>query len=364
MEIIDDIMMYHKTQIPPANIKTIVNYLNDYGSSNQILFQYCTNIICDWSAENDARTLLETKYLEFVDSYVFSNEFCIFNLRVILTTLFNIFEDTHHPIVNLHKLISRIKYCDTRVYTEWFALLVSYSVFHFDIEILQYACLSLKQNKFPNRCISIIFNQCKLDEINTIKILETNDMFGEIIYNYNVTYSFTNIKIIESTIKNKIPLNFNLFFIENLYSTKYIYTFLALLLEYQYSFYRNCEYIDFYANLIFTRKTNYMTFNSQLMFLKTLLQTNNDCSLYGKSTFTYINRILKYKIPDELVCTCLRLVRKIYNYDSTIISKRLLKKYIVHPKSNNYFCTTLQEKAYRTCIINNIKVDNCFKCFK
>ncbi len=362
MEIIDDIIVYHDTKIPPANIKTIVNYLNDYGSSNQILFKYCTNIICDWSAENDTHILLETKYLDFIDSHVFSNEFFIFNLKTILTTLFNIFEDTHCLIINLHKLISRIKYCDMRVYTEWFALLYTYSQHHFNIEIFQYACTSLKQNKFPNRCISIILNQCKLDEKNTIKVLNGNDMFQELIYNYNMTCNFNNIKIIEYAIKNKIQLKFNLFFIEILYATKYLYTFLTLLLEHQYSFYRNCDYINFYANLIFTRKTNY-TINSQLTFLKTLLQTNEDYSIYAKPTFTYINRILKYKLPDELVYMSLRLVRKIYNYDSTIISKRLLKKYILHPQSGKYFCTSLKEKTYRMCLLNNIKVDKCFKCF-
>jgi hypothetical protein len=362
MEIIDDIFMYHKTQIPPANIKTIVKYLNDYGNSNQIVFGYCTDIICDWSFENDTHVLLETNYLKFIDEIVFSNEFYIFNIKTVLTTLFNIFEDTHHVIDNVEKLITRIQYCDIKVIQEWFALLSIYSQYYFNAEILQYVCTSFKQRTFVNQCTSIILHQCKLDSKNALKILDTNDMFREIIHNYIQTCNFNNIRIIEFAIKNKTPLTFNLFFIELLYSTKYLYTFLTLLLTHQYSFYRNCEYIDFYTTQIFTRKT-YSTFTSQLTFLKALLQTNDDYSLYGKSTFVYVNKILKYKLPDDVICSSLQLVRKIYNYDSAIISKRLLKKYVLHPQGGKYFCTSLKEKTYRMCLINDIKVDNCFKCF-
>lgn len=364
MEIIDDIMVYHMTRNPPSNIKPIVNYLFNYGNTNQIIFKYCIDIICDWSAQNDTHVLLETNYLKFIDNLILSDDNFIFNLKSVITTLYNIFEDTRYQsLINFGKLIPRIKYCNSKVHYEWFELINIYSFNYFNIDILLYVCTLLKQNLFENKCINIILNQCKLDEINTTKILDTNDMFNSMILKYNSSYDNNIIKIIEFAIKNKIQLKFNLMFIENLYFEKSFYTFLLSLLKYQYSFYRNCDYIDYYTTLIFTRKTNYTLVNSQLLFLSTLLQTNHDLSLYGKFTFLYINKIFKYKLHDELVYTCLRLVRKIYDYDSTIISKRLLKKYILHPQSDKYFCTSLQEKTYRTCIINNIKVDNCFKCF-
>jgi hypothetical protein len=90
MEIIDDIMVYHITRIPPANIKTIVKYLIDYGDTNQVIFKYCIDIICDWSSENDTHVLLETNYLEFIDNVVVLNDYFIFNLKSIITTLYNL----------------------------------------------------------------------------------------------------------------------------------------------------------------------------------------------------------------------------------------------------------------------------------
>lgn len=364
MEIIEDIMVYYKTKIPPANIKTIVKYLHDYGNTNQIIFKYCTDIIRDWSYKNDTRVLLETDYLKFIENVVVSTEFFIFNLTPVLMTLYNIFQDTRHQsLINFGKLIPRIKYCNNTVYCEWLLLLKNYSAYYFDIHILKYACTLLKQRQSLSECLHIILNQCKLDDMNATKILDTNDIFNEIIFQYNTSYYKECIKIIEFGIKNKIQLKFNLMFIENLHVEKYFYTFLSLLLKHQYSFYRNCDYIDFYTTSIFTSKTNYTLRDSQIMFLNTLLQTNHDLSRYGKSTFLYLNKILKYKLHDQIIYTSLRLVRKIYDYDSTIISKRLLKKYILHPQSDKYFCTSLQEKTYRTCLLNNIKVDNCFKCF-
>ncbi len=383
MNILEDLNTYYQPKIPPIHIQPIIKYLKEYGNDNQLIFHYCISIICDWTYHNNAIYLYhDTDYIEIIRNLVFDNPFHIFDLDIIFKTLFNILEDTPVSILHLEKCTNRLKYCDERSKNEWFILIDVYSAFFYNDTLSHHVCnifINSPNNWIKKKCVNIIYNFCKFDNI---KILHKYNLYDDLMNCYNMYHNewlYTHpgqnkslllltcnniITILEYAVKNQIYITFNQHFLEHLYTSRKIYDFLKILLEYQYEKYFNHYYIRRYTEIILERHSMSSEY-SHLTFLSTLLKTDFEYNLYAKSICRYIS-YLHHQIINKQphnIKYLLVLARTLYDYNPKLLTKPQLKKYIFSPNSDKYFCQSLKELAYLHCRLNNIKVFKQFNAF-
>lgn len=366
--IIEDFHLYNNSKTFPENIIPIITYMYKY-HTQQLTLLKCLNIITDWSYDNDTSTIVNNDELNHVFQYIIDDSHFIVGLRVMLIIFNNILHDNRILFVkNFDNLITRINYCNPNTQTEWVHLLLIYSQYYFSENVLQCMCEYITNYKYicPQLYCRIIYNHFKLEPLKTVKMLQKNNVITRLYLNYVNTSSNNDMKYITQMysefIKNNLPCTIPEAFYSQLYSKQKLYKFLSKMLYYNFDYFKYEQVIRIYTDKLLVKSkpiSYYEIVFLTLIHEKFKLIYNYRIGIHLSKIFKYIN--YNY-CDDNTMLTYFTLLRNIYNSDKTLYTKYFIKKVLTHSNSN-HFCENLKELAYRTCLINKVRVDKFFNPF-
>lgn len=364
--IIEDFHLYNNSRTFPENILPIITYMYKY-HTQQLTLLKCLNIIADWSFDNNTSILVNNDELNHVFQHIVDDSHFILGLRTMLVILNNILCDNHLLFVeNVDNLIHRINYCEENTQTEWMHFLLVYSKYYFNENIVQCICDYITNRKYvcSKLYCNIIYNQSKLEPLKTIQILQKNNVLTRLYLNY--TSSNMDLKYISNIysefIKHNLPCVIPDTFYSQLYSKQKLYKFLSKMLYFNFEYFKYEQVIRIYTDKLLA-KSKPISYH-EIVFL-TLIHEKFKL-IYNYKIGIHLSKIFKFinynYCTDNIIITYFTLLRNIYNSDKTLYTKYFIKKVLTHPNSN-YFCENLKELAYRTCLINKVRVDKFFNPF-
>lgn len=349
------------TKNPPKNIIKVVDKFEQI-IGDEFSEDLGWRIICDWSYVNDCTNLFNTRFLNIVDKHYIKNQTKIHNLHIIITTMNNIVVDVGCEIQNMELVLNRVEVCMdssymTSLVSEFVELIMLYSERQFNETVLEFFIKHFDNNALGSlrKKSLIVKNFCTLDATTTWKVFEKYNFTSTIVSICESGYSHHLIRLLSYLVERDVNLKLTENILQNIWkcNDEIFITFVTLYIKVKPEF-KKCNTFKLFVNSI----PGYRCFiDCKLEFLLEVFQTDDynkylnntifDYVCYYKNT-TYVSKRLLYK-----------LLRKFYDYKPGLFNTRLYNK-ILRDGESRYFCTTLLENAYSTCLKNNIKVDKFF----